>query len=86
MENLENIRLSLDDIGDALKKLSSGTKEESQSLVNFHNKVAAFFPNIQYETNEALWDDKDVPDDKVKPLWWDDLDEEFEPEFEAEAL
>jgi RNA polymerase primary sigma factor len=80
MENLENVRLSLDEIGDALKKISSGTKEASQSLVDFHNKVAAFFPNIQYETEAALWADKDDSDDKVKPLWWDDLDDEFELE------
>ena len=80
MENLENIRLSLDDIGDALKRLSSGTKEESQSLVDFHHKVAAFFPQIQYETSEELWDDEVELDEKIKPLWWDDLDEEFELE------
>jgi RNA polymerase primary sigma factor len=80
MENLENVRLSLDNIGDALKRLSSGTKEESQSLVDFHHKVAAFFPQIQYETSEALWDDEVELGEKIKPLWWDDLDEEFELE------
>ena len=66
MEQLENIRLSLDDIGDALKRLSSGTKEESQSLEEFHTKVAAFFPQIHYESNDALWadDEEEIDDDR----------------------
>lgn len=80
MKNLENVRLSLDEIGDALKRLSSGTKQGSQSLVDFHHKVAAFFPQIRYEKSEALWDDEVEFDGKVKPLWWDDLDEDFELE------
>jgi len=81
MEQLENIRLSLDDIGEALKRLSSGTKEESQSLEEFHTKVAAFFPQIHYESNDALWaDDEEEIEEPFIPLWWDDLDEPFELE------
>ena len=81
MAQLENIRLSLDDIGDALKRLSSGNKEESQSLEDFHSKVAAFFPQIHYESNDSLWDDEaDEEEETLTPLWWDDLDEPFELE------
>jgi len=81
MEHLENIRLSLDEIGDALKRLSSGGKEESQSLENFHSKIAAFFPHIHYESNDALWaDDEEEVEEAFIPLWWDDLDEPFELE------
>jgi RNA polymerase primary sigma factor len=81
MEPLENIRLSLDDIGDALKRLSSGSNEESQSLEEFHRKVAAFFPQIHYESNDALWaDDEEEREEPFIPLWWDDLDEPFELE------
>jgi RNA polymerase primary sigma factor len=80
MEQIENIRLSLDDIGDALRRLSSGDKDESQSLEDFHSKVAAFFPHIQYESNESLWDDEVEEAETFIPLWWDDLDEPFELE------
>lgn len=80
MEQLENIRLSLDDIGDALRRLSSGDKEESQSLEDFHSKVAAFFPQIHYESSESLWDDEIEDEEIYIPLWWDDLDEPFELE------
>lgn len=78
MENLEGIRLSLDEIGDALKKLSLGPISESQSLDVFYNKVAAYFPEIEYQKSESDWNDDIDPDTTVKPLWWDELDEEYE--------
>jgi len=78
MEQIDNIRLSLDDIGDALRRLSSVDKDESQSLEYFHSKVAAFFPHIHYESNESLWDDEIKEDETYLPPWWDDLDEPFE--------
>ena len=78
MEHLESIRLSLDDIGEALTRLSSGTKDQSQSVQDFHSKIAAFFPQIHYETTESLWDDQTEIDETFTPLWWDDLDEPFE--------
>ncbi len=78
MENLDGIRLSLDEIGDALKKISYGPLIESQSLDAFYNKVTAHFPQIKYQKNESDWDDEVNPDTTFKPLWWDELDEEFE--------
>jgi len=79
MDQIENIRQSLDDIGDALKRLSSGSNDESQSLEDFHSKVSAFFPQIQYESKESLWDDEEEEaESKFTPIWWDDLDEPFE--------
>ena len=78
MENLDGIRLSLDEISDALKKISAGSIEESQSLDVFYNKVAAHFPQIEYQKNESDWDDEVNLDTTYKPLWWDELDEEYE--------
>ena len=78
MENLDGIRLSLDEISDALKKISAGSIEESQSLDGFYNKVSAHFPQIEYQKNESDWDDEVDPDTTFKPLWWDELDEEYE--------
>ena len=80
MEQIENTRLSLDEIGDALRRLTSVDKDDSQSLEDFHSKVAAFFPHIQYESNESLWDEEVEEDEIYIPLWWDDLDEPFELE------
>ena len=78
MENLDGTRLSLDEIHDALKKISAGSIEESQSLDVFYNKVSAHFPQIEYQKNESDWDDEANPDTTFKPLWWDELDEEYE--------
>ena len=78
MENLDGIRLSLDEIGDALKKISTGPIIESQSLDVFYNKVTAHFPQIEYQKNESDWDDEVNLDTTFKPLWWDELDEEYE--------
>ena len=78
MENLENTRLSLDEIAVALKRLTSGSNSESQSVEEFHTKIAAFFPQILYESNDSLWDDEEEPEKSLRPLWWDELDEEFE--------
>jgi len=80
MEQIENTRLSLDEIGDALRRLSSVDKDDSQSLEDFHSKIAAFFPHIQYESNESLWHEEVEEDETYRPLWWDDLDEPFELE------
>jgi RNA polymerase sigma factor (sigma-70 family) len=78
MDQIENTRLSLDEIGDALRRLSSQDKDDSQSLEEFHSKVAAFFPHIQYESSESLWDEEVEENETYIPLWWDDLDEPFE--------
>jgi hypothetical protein len=80
MEQIENTRLSLDEIGDALRRLSSVDKNDSQSLEDFHSKVAAFFPHIEYESNESLWNEEVEEDETYRPLWWDDLDEPYELE------
>jgi len=78
VENLDGIRLSLDEISEALKKISADSIKESQSLDVFYNKVAAHFPQIEYQKNESDWDDEVNPDTTFKPLWWDELDEEYE--------
>ena len=78
MDNLDSTRLSLDEIDDALKKLSLGPVNESQSIEVFYNKVAAYFPQIEYRKNESDWDDGANPDTEYKPLWFDELDEEYE--------
>ncbi|CAN2187385.1 RpoD DNA-directed RNA polymerase, sigma subunit (sigma70/sigma32) [Candidatus Nanopelagicaceae bacterium] len=75
-----NTRLSLDEIGDALKRLSSRDEVASQSLEDFHSKIANFFPQIQYESNESLWDEEGEEEETYRPPWWDDLDEPFELE------
>ena len=78
MENLENTRLSLDEIAVALKRLSSGSNWKSQSVEEFHTKITAFFPLILYESNESLWNDEEEPEESLIPLWWDELDEKYE--------
>jgi RNA polymerase sigma factor (sigma-70 family) len=78
MEQIEDIRLSLDDIGEALKRFTSENKEESQSVKDFHSKVVSIFPQIYYESTESLWDDEPEEETSFTPLWWDDLDEPFE--------
>jgi RNA polymerase primary sigma factor len=78
VENLDGIRLSLDEISEALKKISADSIKESQSLDVFYNKVAAHFPQIEYQKNESDWDDEVNSDTTFKPLWWDELDEEYE--------
>ena len=78
MKNLESKRLSLDEIAVELKRLGSGSNSESQSVEEFHTKIVAFFPEILYESNESLWDDEEALEEILVPLWWDDLDEEYE--------
>ena len=78
MEPLEDVHLSLDEIGEALKRLTSDSQNKSQSVEAFHSKISAIFPQITYETTESLWDDEPEIDDTFTPLWWDDLDEPFE--------
>ena len=78
MKNLESKRLSLDEIAVELKRLGSSSNSESQSVEEFHTKIVAFFPEILYESNESLWDDEEAPEEILVPLWWDDLDEEYE--------
>lgn len=78
MNHLENIRLSLDDIGEALKKLSDGKSSESQSVKDFYEKVTASFPDIKFEFRESLWDEDLDVEETYRPLWWDELDEPFE--------
>ncbi len=80
MEQIDNTRLSLDEIGEALKRLSTVDKEGSQTLEDFHSKIVAFFPQIHYESSESLWDEEVEEDETYRPLWWDDLDEPFELE------
>lgn len=78
MGQIEDIRLSLDDIAEALKRFTSEDKKESQSVKDFHSKVASIFPQIHYEAPESLWDDEPQQEEDFTPLWWDDLDEPFE--------
>jgi RNA polymerase primary sigma factor len=78
VENLDGIRLSLDEISEALKKISAESIKESQSLEVFYNKVASHFPKIEYQKNESDWDDEVNLDTTFKPLWWDELDDEYE--------
>ncbi len=77
MEPTEDIRLTLDEIGLALKKIASESRSKSQSIEDFHSRISAIFPQINYESSESLWDDKPETDNTFIPLWWDDLDEPF---------
>ena len=77
MEPLEDIHLTLDKIGVALKRLSSESQNKSQSVEDFHSRISAIFPQISYESPESLWNDEPEIDDTFMPLWWDELDEPF---------
>jgi len=77
MEPIEDIHLTLDEIGVALKRLSSESSKKSQSVEDFHNRISAIFPQISYESPESLWDDELEIDETFVPLWWDELDEPF---------
>jgi RNA polymerase primary sigma factor len=77
MGPLEDVRLSLDEIGEALKRLTSDSNIESQSVKEFHEKISAIFPQINYDSPESLWEDEPETDETIVPLWWDDLDEPF---------
>jgi RNA polymerase primary sigma factor len=82
MEQLEGIRLSLDEIGESLKRISSSSQTESQSIENFHGKVSAIFPQIQALSSQDPWSDEGQQEEPFVPPWWDDLDEPFElPEY-----
>lgn len=77
MEPVEDIRLKLDEIGIALKRLTSESQNKSQSVEDFHNRISVIFPQIIYQSAEPLWDDEPKVDNTLMPIWWDDLDEPF---------
>lgn len=77
MESIDVIRLSLDEIGENLKRLTSASQNKSRSVEEFHSKISAFFPQINYEYSESLWDDDSEFNETTTPVWWDDLDEAF---------
>jgi RNA polymerase primary sigma factor len=77
MEPVEDIHLSLDEIGVALKRLTSESQNKSQSVEDFHSRISTIFPQISYEPAESLWDDEPEIDDTFMPLWWDELDEPY---------
>ena len=78
MSDLEDIRLSLDSIEVSLRRILGTSSEPSTSVTDFHAKVATFFPSVEYEKSVDPWSEEIEVESKIQPIWWDELDEEFE--------
>lgn len=76
MRSIEEIQNTIDAIGESLKRISSNDSSGSNSLQELESRVISFFPRIEIET----LDEDEKSDNSIVPLWWDDLDEEFELE------